>query len=56
MLVLCIHVCVAGNVEMLVFSLSSQQQFEWTIIFQNIGFESYGVIFWPQGALIVNHR
>ena len=47
------YVCVARNGEMLVFS---QQQFEWTIIFQNIGFEPYGVISWPQGAPIVNHR
>ena len=51
------YVCVARNGEMLVFfSFFSQQQFEWTIIFQNIGFESYGVIFWPQGAPIVNHK
>ena len=50
------YVCVAGNGKMLVFFLFSQQQFEWTIIFQNIGFEPYGVIFWSQGAPIVNHR
>ena len=29
------------------FLLFSQQQFEWTIIFQNIGFEPYGLISWP---------
>ena len=50
------YVCVAENGEMLVFFLFSQQQFEWTIIFQNIGFEPYGVISWPQGAPIVNHK
>ena len=33
---------------MLFFSFLSQQYFEWTIIVQNIGFEPYGVISWPQ--------
>ena len=52
-----LYVCVAENGEMLVyFSFFPQQWFAWTIIFQNIGFEPYGVISWPQGAPIANHR
>ena len=44
------YVCVAGNGEMLGFFPFFPNNS------LNIGFEPYGVISWPQGVPIANHR
>ena len=50
-LVLCMYVQ-PKMVKCQFFSFFPQQQFEQTIIFQSRGFEPYGMVSWPQGAVV----